>query len=61
MEKRRILYTIIVIILTFITVGTIISMKINETNSYIYDKHDINLKVGYNSYKNTQIGGGMKT
>ncbi|WP_352418268.1 hypothetical protein [Proteiniborus sp.] len=46
MARRRTFYTGLVIILTIITVGAIISMRIVESNTDIYDKLDTNVRCG---------------
>lgn len=46
MTKRRVYYTGLVIILTIITVGVMIGMRIVESNTDIYDKLDTNIKYG---------------
>lgn len=46
MANRRVFYTGLVILLTVITVGAIISMKIVESNSDVYDKLDTNIRCG---------------
>lgn len=51
MANRRIFYTGLVIILTVITLGAIISMRIDEYNPDVYDKLDTNIKHSYRSKK----------
>ncbi|SCG81892.1 hypothetical protein DW1_0271 [Proteiniborus sp. DW1] len=46
MKNRRLLYIWLVIILTILTVGVVSSMRIDNTNTEIYDKLDTNIRYG---------------
>ncbi len=49
MKNRRLLYIWLVIILTILTVGVITNMRVDNTNTEIYDRYDkldTNIKYG---------------
>ncbi len=55
MRNKRMLYIGLVIILTILTVGAIASMRIDDTNTEIYDKLDTNIRYGQSKIKVGEI------